>query len=84
MTRERALNSSNVGPMAGVAAFRPRARLLKLIGAELISDEVVAVTELTGALSSMSSTMASEWTGMPCSVAGWNQRDQASEGQPGA
>jgi signal transduction histidine kinase len=26
--------------------FRPRARLLKLIGAELISDEVVAVTEL--------------------------------------
>lgn len=31
---------------AGTAAFRPRARLMKLIGAELISDEVVAVVEL--------------------------------------
>jgi signal transduction histidine kinase len=31
---------------SGSVAFRPRARLLKLIGAELISDEVVAVTEL--------------------------------------
>src|SRR2546422_7341160 len=31
---------------SGYVAFRPRARLLKLIGAELISDEVVAVTEL--------------------------------------
>lgn len=31
---------------SGYIAFRPRARLLKLIGAELISDEVVAVTEL--------------------------------------
>ena len=31
---------------AGVAQFRPRARLLKLIGSELISDEIVAVTEL--------------------------------------
>jgi signal transduction histidine kinase len=31
---------------SGDAAFRPRARLLRLIGAELISDEVVAVTEL--------------------------------------
>ncbi len=30
----------------GVAVFRPRARLLRLIGAELISDDVVAVTEL--------------------------------------
>src|SRR5205085_9088270 len=30
----------------GFASFQPRARLLKLIGAELISDEVVAVTEL--------------------------------------
>lgn len=30
----------------GMIAFRPRARLLKLIGAELISDDVVAVTEL--------------------------------------
>lgn len=31
---------------SGEAVFRPRARLLKLIGAELISDDVVAVTEL--------------------------------------
>src|SRR5262247_3979994 len=31
---------------SGSIAFQPRARLLKLIGAELISDEVVAVTEL--------------------------------------
>jgi signal transduction histidine kinase len=31
---------------SGTIAFRPRARLLKLIGEELISDEVVAVSEL--------------------------------------
>lgn len=31
---------------SGVVAFRPRARLLKLIGSELISDDVLAVTEL--------------------------------------
>jgi len=31
---------------SGYTAFRPRARLLKLIGEELISDEVVALTEL--------------------------------------
>jgi signal transduction histidine kinase len=31
---------------SGVVAFQPRARLLKLIGSELISDEVLAVTEL--------------------------------------
>src|SRR5262245_54028663 len=31
---------------SGTIAFRPRARLLKLIGEELISDEVVAVAEL--------------------------------------
>lgn len=30
----------------GVIAFEPRARLMKLIGGELVSDEVVAVTEL--------------------------------------
>jgi signal transduction histidine kinase len=34
------------GARSGSIAFRPRARLLKLIGAELISDDVVAVTEL--------------------------------------
>lgn len=31
---------------SGHAAFRPRARLMKLLGAELISDEIVAITEL--------------------------------------
>jgi signal transduction histidine kinase len=31
---------------AGTIAFAPRARLLKLIGEELISDEVVAISEL--------------------------------------
>lgn len=31
---------------SGYAAFQPRARLMKLIGAELISDDVVAITEL--------------------------------------
>jgi hypothetical protein len=31
---------------SGSIEFRPRARLLKLIGEELISDEVVAITEL--------------------------------------
>jgi signal transduction histidine kinase len=31
---------------SGVVAFQPRARLLKLIGSELISDDVLAVTEL--------------------------------------
>ena len=31
---------------SGKIAFQPRARLLKLIGEELISDEVVAISEL--------------------------------------
>jgi len=31
---------------SGTSAFRPRARLLKILGAELISDEVVAIGEL--------------------------------------
>src|SRR4029079_2430319 len=31
---------------SGYVAVRPRARLLKLIGSELISDDVLAVTEL--------------------------------------
>src|ERR1051325_2875254 len=31
---------------SGFAAFVPRARLLRLIGSELISDDVVAITEL--------------------------------------
>src|SRR5262245_44387196 len=37
---------NNIASRSGVAAFSPRARLLKLIGAELISDDVVAITEL--------------------------------------
>src|ERR1700694_4268550 len=36
----------SIGARNGSIAFRPRARLLKLIGEELISDEVVAVSEL--------------------------------------
>jgi len=40
------MTQSPVIPETGVAAFTPRARLLKLIGAELISDEIVAITEL--------------------------------------
>jgi signal transduction histidine kinase len=31
---------------SGFVEFRPRARLLKLIGAELISDDILAITEL--------------------------------------
>src|SRR6188474_2568322 len=38
--------SVNQEPRSGVVEFRPRARLLKLIGAELITDDVLAVTEL--------------------------------------
>ena len=33
-------------PQQGLVAFRPRARLLKLIGSELISDDVLAIMEL--------------------------------------
>src|ERR1700678_3890879 len=36
----------SVAARNGSIAFQPRARLLKLIGAELISDEVVAISEL--------------------------------------
>jgi len=36
----------SVGSRNGSIAFQPRARLLKLIGEELISDEVVAISEL--------------------------------------
>ena len=34
------------GLQSGSIEFRPRARLLKLIGSELISDDVLAITEL--------------------------------------
>lgn len=37
---------SEASVQSGFSAFLPRARLLRLIGAELISDDVVAVTEL--------------------------------------
>ena len=36
----------SVGARTGCIAFQPRARLIKLIGEELISDEVVAISEL--------------------------------------
>src|SRR5258708_40373804 len=45
---ERLTGASSVSnhPKHGSIAFQPRARLLKLIGEELISDEVVALAEL--------------------------------------
>lgn len=36
----------HTSPQSGLAPFVPRARLLRLIGSELISDDVVAITEL--------------------------------------
>ena len=39
----------NQEPRSGLVEFRPRARLLKVIGSELISDDVLAVTELVKA-----------------------------------
>ena len=33
-------------PKRGISAFRPRARLLKLLGSELIRDEIMAIVEL--------------------------------------
>src|SRR5438132_12376955 len=43
---EKELHAVTTRRKTGKIAFRPRARLLKLIGEELISDEVVAVSEL--------------------------------------
>src|SRR5687767_417244 len=43
---EEEIVSVNHEHRSGVVAFQPRARLLKLIGSELISDDVLAVTEL--------------------------------------
>src|SRR5437763_2799404 len=42
----RGVDGVSTNPKNGSIAFRPRARLLKLIGEELISDEVVAISEL--------------------------------------
>src|SRR5262249_11772210 len=42
----RSYNPGSPAPRSGTIAFKPRARLLKLIGEELISDDVVAVSEL--------------------------------------
>ncbi len=44
-TRAKKKNNSSKA-RKGKAAFEPRARLLRMIGAELISDDVVAMTEL--------------------------------------
>src|SRR4051812_39178784 len=50
---------------SGNVAFSPRARLLKLIGAELISDDVVAITELVkNAHDADASTVAIEFLGV--------------------
>jgi hypothetical protein len=38
--------NTHISPQSGFAPFVPRARLLRLIGSELISDDVVAITEL--------------------------------------
>jgi hypothetical protein len=40
------MNNEQQAIQSGTAPFVPRARLLRLIGSELISDDVVAVTEL--------------------------------------
>jgi hypothetical protein len=40
------VSSSSLTGKAGIVSFAPRARLMKLIGGELVSDEVVAITEL--------------------------------------
>src|SRR5438445_6507710 len=44
--RWRGVDPVTTRPINGTIAFQPRARLLKLIGEELISDEVVAISEL--------------------------------------
>src|SRR5207245_8629779 len=44
--RWRGVDPVTTRPINGTIAFQPRARLLKLIGEELISDEVVALSEL--------------------------------------
>ena len=49
----------------GLVEFRPRARLLKLIGAELISDEVLAIIELVkNAHDADASTVSIEFRGI--------------------
>jgi len=53
---------------SGQVAFSPRARLLKLIGAELISDEVVAITELVkNAHDADASSVSIEFSGVTAS-----------------
>jgi signal transduction histidine kinase len=55
----------NQAPRSGAVAFRPRARLLKLIGSELISDDVLAVTELVkNAHDADASTVVVEFRGV--------------------
>jgi signal transduction histidine kinase len=53
------------GPRSGQVPFRPRARLLRLLGAELISDDVVAVVELVkNAYDADASTVTVEFRGL--------------------
>jgi signal transduction histidine kinase len=55
----------NLDARSGSVVFRPRARLLKLIGEELISDEIVAVTELVkNAHDADASTVTIEFCGV--------------------
>src|SRR5580658_1602717 len=53
------------GLQTGYVEFRPRARLLKLIGAELISDDILAITELVkNAHDADASTVVIEFRGV--------------------
>ena len=45
-SKKKQKKKSSARPERGSAAFAPRAKLLRMIGAELISDDVVAMTEL--------------------------------------
>ena len=53
--------SVNQEPRSGVVEFRPRARLLKLIGSELISDDVLAVTRGRARQLPAATTESADW-----------------------
>ena len=62
---------------SGSIAFKPRARLLKLIGAELISDDVVAITELV-----KNAHDADAAADFYTNLFGWNAEKQETGGGP--
>ena len=69
----------NQEPRSGVVEFRPRARLLKLIGSELISDDVLAVTELVkNAHDADASTVVVEFKGVTSAAGEIVVRDDGS------